>query len=242
MVTKTVRQCIRLAGVLWLPFVAAADPRAAIDTLEVNFDTVYEKNVTYLTHIFSIKNTGDSPLQLYNIRPGCGCTTFTNDSFIQPGKIGHITMELDLSEVGDGAFFKYLKVSTNDPRYPRARFAFFGVHKSIIRVEPTAVVLPTAEKKDTVQTVTLYTEKPDLQVTKVSFVMDNQSAAWSVSVSIRFQFRKMEKKDAAGRWKYLLQINYFPVTGAAQYGNFIVKTNHPDKPELKISGVLYPEK
>jgi hypothetical protein len=242
MTTKKKRWLIRLAGALWLPVGAMGSPKVAIDTVEVKFDTVYEKKNRFLSHAFGIKNLGDSTVTIYNIRPQCGCTTFEVDSFIQPGKVGHITMQLQLSEMEDGPFYKYLKISTNDPRFPRARFGFSGVYKPIIRVDPASVVLPTVAKKDTAQTVTLYTEKPDLQVTQVAFIQDNASVEWMSTVPIRYQFSKTGKKNTAGQWLYLLQVFYSRATGASRYGKFIITTNHPDKPELKIPGVLEPGK
>ena len=134
---------------LWFTAGAAAGPKVGIDTLVVDFGTVYEKKSRFLTHIFSIKNAGDSPLEIYNIRPGCGCTTFKIDSIIQPGKAGHIAMRLDLSELHNGRFYEYLRVSTNDRNCPRVKFGFSGVLKSIIYVDSGAIVLPTIGKKDT---------------------------------------------------------------------------------------------
>jgi len=242
MTTKTIRQIVWLAGVLWFSAGAATGPKAAIDTTAVDFDTVYEKKVRFLTHTFSIKNLGDSTLSLYKIRPGCGCTTFRSDTVIQPGKAGRIAMQLDLSEERNGEFYKRLDISTNDRNYPRVRFAFYGVLKSIIHVDSAAIVLPTIGKKDTVQTVTLFTEKPDLQVTEVSFVIENPPFEWQSNLPIRFQFRKTGKKNSEGLWSYALQVFYSPVQKESWYGKFIVTTNHPDKPEFKIAGFLDPMK
>ena len=242
MTTKTIRQIVWLAGALWFPAGAVAGPKAAIDTLEVDFDTVYENKVRFLTHTFSIKNTGDSTLSIYKFRPVCGCTSFRSDSVIQPGKAGHITMQLDLSEVRDGEFYKYLNISTSDRNYPRARFAFSGVLKSIIRADSEVIVLPTIGKKDTVQTMTLFTEKPDLQVKEISFVMNNPPREWLSNLPIRFQFRKTGEKNSEGLWSYTLQVFYYPEQKESWYGKYIVITNHPDKPELKIAGLLNPMK
>jgi hypothetical protein len=244
MATKTVRWIAGVGGVVCLvPFgVMGGGPKMAIDTMEVKFDTVYEKNVRFLSHAFTIKNTGDSALRIYQVRPYCGCTSFRRDSVIQPGKAGHIFMELDFSKLSEGPFYVYLKVQTNDPRFPRFRLAFSGVYKYVVRVDPAFIVLPTETNQDTVQTVTLYTGKPDLQVTQVSFVMDNSTAGWLSTIPIRFQFRKTGKKNREGQWTYSLQVYYCSVRGASRYGRFIVATNHPDKRELKISGALHPVK
>jgi hypothetical protein len=240
MTAKAIIRAVFLAGVPWLPLYAAAGPMAAIDTLEVSFGTVYEKNVTHLTHTFNIRNTGDSTLRFYNIRHSCGCTTFRSDSVVLPGKVGHITMQLDLSRLEDGAFDKDLNVSTNDRRCPKVRFRFSGVYRRIIWTDGLSIILPTPDKKDTTQTVMLYTEKPDLKVTKVSFAPDDlPSTQWLPTVPIKFMFRKTGKKNAAGQRAYSLQI-YYSVTRKSLFGTFVVATNHPDRPEIRIMGVLNP--
>ncbi len=240
MTTKTICRIAWLAGVLWFTAGAAAGPTIVIDTLVVDFGTVYEKKSRFLTHTFSIKNRGDSPLEIYNSRPGCGCTTFMSDSVIQPGNTGHIAMRLDLSELHNGRFYEYLRVSTNDRSCPRVKFGFSGVLKSIIYVDSGAIVLPTIGKKDTALSVTLFTEKPDLRVARVSFIMDNPPFEWLSNIPIRFQFRKTGKKNSEGIWSYTLQVFYPPGQKQTSYGKFIVTTNHPDKPELKIAGELDP--
>jgi hypothetical protein len=114
--------------------------------------------------------------------------------------------------------------------------------KSIIRADSEVIVLPTIGKKDTVQTMTLFTEKPDLQVKEISFVMNNPPREWLSNLPIRFQFRKTGEKNSEGLWSYTLQVFYYPEQKESWYGKYIVITNHPDKPELKIAGLLNPMK
>lgn len=244
MATKTVRWMVWVAGVACLVPVSVmgGGPKMVIDTFEVNFDTVYEKKVRFLSRAFTIRNTGDSVLRIYQVRAYCGCTSFRNDSVIQPGKTGHVLMELDFSKLSEGPFYAYLKVHTNDSRYSMFRFSFSGVYKHVIRVDPAFVVLPTETNQDTVKTVLLYTEKPDLRVTQISFFAENSTAEWLSTIPVRFQFRKTGGKNREGQWTYSLQVYYCPVTGFSQYGKFIIATNHPDKRELKLSGALHPVK
>jgi hypothetical protein len=240
MIIKTMGLMIWLTGVLCFIQGAAVGPKVSIDTLTVDFGTVFEQKSRFLTHTFSIKNIGDSPLEIYNIRPGCGCTTFKTDSVIQPGKTGRLAMRLDLSELRNGRFFTYLRVSTADPHYPRAQFGFNGILKPIIYIDSGAIVLPTLGKKDTSLAVTLFTEKPDLMVTGVSFVYDNPPSEWLSNMPIRFNFRKTGKKSKEGIWSYILQVLYPQGIKETAYGKFAIKTNHADKPEIKITGVLDP--
>jgi hypothetical protein len=129
---------------------------------------------------------------------------------------------------------------TNDPRYSRFRLAFSGVYKYVIRADPASIVLPTVSDQDTVQTVMLYTEKPDLQVTRVSFTMEHTTAEWLSTIPLRFQFGKTGEKNREGQWTYSLRVYHCSALGASRYGKFIVETNHPDKREIKLPGAIHP--
>jgi hypothetical protein len=76
----------------------------------------------------------------------------------------------------------------------------------------------------------------------VQFDMDEPPADWQKSVPVKFTFAAANKKRKDGRWIFKLNIFYFPVDKESRYGKFVVKTNHPDKPDFKISGVLDPRK
>lgn len=244
MATKKVRWILWVGGMVCLAPVSAAwgGPKTAVDTFEVKFDTVHEKNTRFLAHAFTIKNIGDSVLRIYQVRAYCGCTSFKSDSVVPPGKTGQISMELDFSTLREGPFYAYLRVRTNDPGISTFKLAFSGVYEYIISCDPVHVVLPTETNQDTVQTVTLYTEKPDLQVSRVTFMQDHPAFEWMSTTSMRFQFMKTGKKDREGQWAYSLKIYHCRAVETSQYGNFVAVTNHPDKRELKISGALHPVK
>jgi len=240
MPVKTIFMTFWIAQAVCFPVGALAGPKILVDTMEVNVGTIHEQETKILTHTFAIKNTGDSPVGIYNIRPGCGCTKVTNDSVIEPGKIGHITMSVDVSEFHNGNFFAYVKVSTTDNNCPRFQIGLSGVLKLLITVDAGAIVLPTIDKKDTACTVTLFAKKNDLQVTAVSFIMDNPPFEWLAKIPIRFKFEKTGKKNNEGLWAYTLQVFHPLKLKETSYGKFIVSTNHPDKPTFKIAGELDP--
>jgi hypothetical protein len=224
---------------LFFPAVLLAGPKLVVDTTEFRAGFIEEEKVTFIRHTFTLKNEGDSVLNITMIKPTCGCTSFKSDSIIFPKSSGHITMELDLREVRDINFYKYMAVRTDDRRWPRVELAISGTLKSLIHFEPEAFSLPTVDKKDTVQEITLQTAKNDLQVENVSFVLDDPPAEWLASVPLKFIFDKNGKKNSDGLFTYKLKIFYAPVDWKLSgYGKFIVQTNHPDKPEVKISGML----
>ena len=45
-------------------------PRITVDTAEIDFGTLVEGQVAVIKHVFKIKNTGDSVLQIKNVRAG----------------------------------------------------------------------------------------------------------------------------------------------------------------------------
>lgn len=221
----------------------SAAPRLIIDTAEYRAGVINEGKTAFIRHTFTLKNAGDSALKIIKIKANCSCTSYNIDSVIPPHRSGHITMELDLSEVSETNFYKSLLVRTNDPRSPGMRLAISGTLKFIINVVPAAVVLPTMGKKDTIQEVSLITAKHDLKVNNVFFVIEKPSAEWLANVPIRFAFDKNGKKNTDGTFSYTLKLFYTPVgRESAGYGQFIVQTNHPDKPEIKIGGALDPVK
>jgi hypothetical protein len=225
------------------PFSIPAAPKMVIDTAEYKAGTVYEGNTTFLRHTFSIRNEGDSVLDIFKIKPSCGCITVKNDSVILPQGKGLITMVVDLREVRDINYYEYVVAHTNDPHWPRVELGISGTLEHIIYFEPESIVLPAGKKKDTVQDVILRTGKNDLRVVDVSFVLDNPPAEWLATVPCKFTFDKNSTKVHDTVFTYRLRIFYAPVDGKfSGYGNFVVQTNHPDKPELQISGALDPLK
>jgi len=88
-------------------------PRLVIAALEHSFGTV--KAGTPLSYAFTIKNEGDSDLEIKNVSPSCGCTTSQFDKTIAPGKEGQITLEVKKTDGYKGEVVKNATVTTNDP-------------------------------------------------------------------------------------------------------------------------------
>lgn len=59
-----------LLGLILLPVSAFAGPEITVDNKDHDFGTVREGEVKEFKHIFKIKNTGDSVLEITKIRPG----------------------------------------------------------------------------------------------------------------------------------------------------------------------------
>lgn len=106
---RTVPSLVVLAFVLLVP--ASAGPRA--EFTETSFDAGVVQHGTLLEHEFVVKNTGDEPLQITEVRPSCGCTVADYDSTIPAGASGRIKIKLKTAEVPSGKSSKQITVGTN---------------------------------------------------------------------------------------------------------------------------------
>lgn len=91
---------------------------------------------------FVVKNTGDKPLILSNVKPSCGCTVpdWSKDP-IMPGKTSEIKVHYNTKI--NGKFTKQIEVFSNDPNSSRSVLTITGT------VDPNAQekILTPAEKK-----------------------------------------------------------------------------------------------
>ena len=66
-----------------------------------------------------IKNTGDKLLEIYGVKPGCGCTTAPIDKkLLGPGDIATVKVELKIDK-DNGPITKGIEFTTNDPKNDR---------------------------------------------------------------------------------------------------------------------------
>lgn len=79
-------------------------------------------NVTFLC-----TNTGDKPLYLFEVRPGCGCTLvdYTKEP-IQPGKQGKIDARFDTNKAHPGTVHKSVYVHSNTSNNSPSYLTFTG--------------------------------------------------------------------------------------------------------------------
>lgn len=68
---------------------------------------------------FIVKNIGDKPLIISNVKPSCGCTSpdWSKDPIL-PGKTGQIKIHYNTAI--QGAFRKSIEVFSNDPKSKRS--------------------------------------------------------------------------------------------------------------------------
>ncbi len=95
------------------PFAQAAQPQPKVEVTPAVFDfgTIDEGVKAKAT--FTIKNTGDANLVIYDVRPTCGCTIANLSSkTIAPGKSATLVAVYNSMNAG-GPIRKFITVSTN---------------------------------------------------------------------------------------------------------------------------------
>jgi hypothetical protein len=103
-----------IASIIIVSNVVTAQKNAIIkfDTLIHNFGKIKEEGGK-VTTTFEYKNTGTDTLKLFNVKPGCGCTTadWTKDPIL-PGQKSYIKTEFD-PKGRPGVFAKAITVTSN---------------------------------------------------------------------------------------------------------------------------------
>ncbi len=101
-----------LAGFAFLGTMAFASAQTiSFDNTVLDYGTI--KPGSDGNRVFTVKNTGDKPLIISNVKPSCGCTTPDwSKEPILPGKTGQIKVHYNTTP---GPFQKMIEVFTNDP-------------------------------------------------------------------------------------------------------------------------------
>lgn len=93
----------------------AKAPKMVIASPEHDFGKVKEgESVTFT---FTVKNTGNSELQIVNVSPGCGCTASDFSKTVAPGAEGKITLSVNTTGMS-GKQSRYADVISNDKTQP----------------------------------------------------------------------------------------------------------------------------
>ena len=117
-----------------------------------------------------------------------------------------------------------------------------------LEVTPNYLSLKPDKKGLVKQMLTLTTQKKDLQVEDVTFKENQKSVdqqGWQTTLPLRFayKFAKSTEPQKGDLLKYQLDISLTTQDSVPTYGVFTIKTNHPKKKEVTLSGViLEPEK
>jgi hypothetical protein len=226
-----------------LPFVVStifAGPKIEFESKTFNSGIALEGKTEKIKASFIVKNVGDSVLKLENVRPGCGCTVVKYDTLIQPGKTVKIESEVNIKGYHSGKISKGITVTSNARNEPTVHLTIEATIQSIIDISETYLTFEVTNNS-VPKSVFLSSKKTDLKVTEVSFKSGANPGApdWQsdLPLTIIHKWLPTDSTRSDGYRVYKLDL-FAPETGKSASGEFIIKTNHPDKPEISLHGAI----
>ena len=129
-----------LVVVCGLSSLVLAGPRMTVFTPVHEFGDIWD--VDTLPCEFDFVNTGDTPLIIERVHPGCGCTTTTLDKLIYaPGESG--TIDATFKPNATGQLSKTVTVLSNDSESPTTTLYLRANVTPFVRTSPRLAKLPT---------------------------------------------------------------------------------------------------
>ena len=129
----------RIHGLLLLTNLALATaawaaPELAVEQGTFNFGTISQGKT--VQHNFVIKNSGDTPLEIRQLSPSCGCTAAKpSSSLIAPGRSAEIQIIFDSTNFS-GQVEKDVTMLTNAGKSPSYTFRLEGKIMEAVQVMP----------------------------------------------------------------------------------------------------------
>lgn len=218
-----------------------AGPKIEFDTKIVNCGTVYEGISKKLDATFAIKNSGDSLLKIH-ARVSCGCTIVKYDSLIAPGKTIKMQSAVTLKGITGGPIAKTITITSNAKNEPTARLTIAADMKSLIEISEKRITMYSSDGPMP-HTIYLTSRKSDLNVTGVQFqpLQRLHSAFMPYDTKhtppVKFTYTPTDTVKADGYRVFKLDI-FVPAVDIAESGEFSIKTNYADKPEVVIYATI----
>lgn len=184
-----------------------------------------------ITAVFEVRNTGQAPLQITQVRPTCGCTVADFDREIAPGGIGKVRADVDTASFS-GPISKAVIVFSNDPINPQINLVIKADVRSFVEVLPRALILfknlmsgePASEK------VTLVAaDGSDFQITGA----DAGGGPYQISYRLLPEGeRNAELKGV--QWEVVITVPAAAPEGMLNH-KVLVRTTHPKASEVPIN-------
>jgi len=214
---------IGIAAVAGLCVAAVAGPKFACDEPAHDFGTL-ENNRT-VEHEFVLRNAGDEPLEITNVRTTCGCTVAKlADPTIQPGEEATLQAKLNLRG-RRGPQNKTIILRTNDPEHETARLVIKGTAKEDVEVQPNFLSFGSVkgdEKQARDVRVVFHTEAD-----VVSVKLEQPDETFTAELKPRSKRTPRER---------VIEVRARPDLAPGTYrGILVVETTHPGRPQVRVN-------
>ncbi|MEM8961870.1 MAG: DUF1573 domain-containing protein [Acidobacteriota bacterium] len=222
-----------LAALVAMPMMAA--PTATVVESIRDFEVVAKGD--HLVHSFEIRNDGDQPLEITDVRPACGCTVTEYDKVIAPGATGKVHADVDTATF-DGPIAKSIAVFTNDTENPKLQLVVKATVQPYLAIDPgyARFNYVQGEAMGTINELIFAPDFPELDI---------------IDITNPFPFLLVEHRPATteerngdyegNQWVVSVTINEDAPVGSL--GDYIkVATNHPKQQVamFPVSGFVRP--
>jgi hypothetical protein len=106
-------------------------------------------------HTFTLTNTGDLPLEITNVHPGCHCTTAGDWTHrVEPGQTGTISVQFDTAGLNANVT-RTVDVFSNAKNQPRLTLFIRGAIWRPVEISPMTAVIPIPPDSTNSQSTTV---------------------------------------------------------------------------------------
>lgn len=190
-----------------------------------------------IKHVFEIRNEGDAPLEITNVKPACGCTVARFDKVIAPGGVGKVHAVLDTSDFA-GPISKSIAVFTNDKENPKLQLVMKAKVKPYIGVTPgfARYIYVQGEPIQPIVQTLWAQDGRDVEIVKVKSPYGHLNVSHRPAVGDE----RSDKSDGK-QWRIEIALDQDAPIGALRH-YVEIETNHPKQKQVKlpISGFVRP--
>ena len=153
--------------------ILSAQPKLTIDKPDVDLGIFYSGDMRQGT--IRISNIGTDTLQIFSVRPQCGCTTVKQPkAYLLPNQSDMIEVEFNSSGYS-GSVEKHVTISTNDPASPSVDVKLHGEVRVDLEQEDRNMWLGEINMDSTAGRTLIYRNKSDKPLTIVNVTSSNPS-------------------------------------------------------------------
>lgn len=215
-----------------------ADAIISVESTTYDYGSVIEEETNSVKYQIPVKNTGDSPLKITNIRKTCGCTSVKYDSVIMPGKTSIIQPVINIrGRVGKQT--KYIYVQSNATNNNNLKIGLEVFIERYINPSSDYIKLNSGQKHP----ITFASKNDNLKIENVYFIGLTQyrrdKKEYGKTYNIDFGQTEREGIDKFNQYYYYtIELLFNEKISDRISGEFVFETNHPKKHELRLKGVL----
>ncbi len=222
------------------PGIATKQPQVKLPEAEESWGSLLQGDL--YQGEFVIENVGSAPLELTEVRPGCGCTKVSFDSKIAPGETGRVRFTVNTGQLLGEDLFKFIVVETNDPERPRFQYFLKGSVRPLFDVEPNQLLLKGLPGDDLSMSFTM-TRAVDMScevksVTPTAGVLETRLTPLEPGARYRVDIKAIASSQA-GRKHEVMKLRVETGDGKIRELEYNAYVNYESRWLIESSGIFF---